>query len=361
MDLLFHAYEREAGGALHYVATGQRLVPLSVVTDGVLFEYRDRDISIPVSVWLQNSRPAPSPAYAGNDAVVDWNLQQHAAVKGDYGLWRRLTWFLLDALLVWLIAERGSKRGVLVLGGWFNGRWLMKGRFVSGGYRPDRGADSLAEDVPPYDLVAPAMAPPIWRFEPGLPGAREGRLAVVSRDGDLPVLDDRVPLDRQLADVPRLVGSDGSMLFFHRVVPHIGPDYAPGMDYGLIARDYAFYFGAGHGLLMDVPIALRPGAVPYPPRLREQLPEYLKGRWSGNRWRSHPVLREQQFFAGAEAYALFFGIPSATWPTMRSVEHGQEMQFGFNFGEISEPPISVGLRGGLRSWPRFATEPPELS
>src|SRR5687768_5029401 len=96
VDLLFGIYERETGGALHYVAAGQRLVPRSIVPDHVLVEYRDREISLPVLVRLTDTLPAPS-SYFGRDAVVDWNLPQHRAVKEDYGLWRRLTWFLLDA------------------------------------------------------------------------------------------------------------------------------------------------------------------------------------------------------------------------------------------------------------------------
>jgi hypothetical protein len=359
VDLLYGVYERDSGGSLHHVQTGQRLVVRSIDGDRVLVEYRDREISVPVLVRLTGS-PAPgTPTYFGREALVDWNLPQHLQVKEDYSRWRRLTWFLLDALLVWLIEEGRPERSVLALGGWFNGRWLEKGRFLCGGSLPERGAAVLAEEVPSYDPVALGMAPPSWHFEPGLPGAREGRLAVISRDGDVPVIDLGVPIERQLSDVPRFVGSHGSILFFHRVIPHVGPEYAPGMAHGLVGKDYAFYFAANHGTPTDTPVALRPGGRPYPPRLREQLPEYLKGHWAGDRWRLHPVLREEQYFVGAEAYALFFERPYETWPMMRSLEHDQKMPFGFHLGEIGEPPISVGLRAGLRSWPRLSSEPPE--
>ena len=36
------------------------------------------------------------------------------------------------------------------------------------------------------------------------------------------------------------------------------------------------------------------------------------------------------------------------------------MLFGFHLGEISDAPISVALRAALKSWPRLATESPEL-
>ena len=175
-------------------------------------------------------------------------------------------------------------------------------------------------------------------------------------EGDLPLLDARTPVDRQLWDVPRFVGSDGTILFFHRVCPHSGPEYSPSMEYGLVGSDYAFYFHAGHGTLRDTPIALRPGRPPYPARLRQRESEFLKGF---DRWSLHPALREQQFFAGAEAYALFFSKPRETWPAMRSIEHDQEMHFGYHLGEISDAPISVGRWTRLKSWPRLSTEYPE--
>ena len=129
MDLLFGAYEREAGGALHYVATGQRLVPDRISREQMLAEYRDREITIPIVVRLTDSPPADWTSYFGREALVDWNLPEHKSVRRDYGLWRRLTWFLLDALLVWLIQEGRPQRSVLITGGWFSGVWLKKGRF----------------------------------------------------------------------------------------------------------------------------------------------------------------------------------------------------------------------------------------
>ena len=180
--------------------------------------------------------------------------------------------------------------------------------------------------------------------------------------GDLPVADLRVPIDRQLADVPRFVGTDGSILFFHRVFPHSGPEYAPAMHYGLVGNDYAFYFHEGHGFLIDTPIALRSAGAAYPPRLRERVPDHHRQFLSvQDRWRLHPALREQLFFAGAEAYALFFDRPRKTWPMMRSVEHAQDKLFGDNLSQIYDAPISVGLRAELRSWPRLAAEQPELT
>ena len=360
MDLLYGAYYREPGGALHHVATGQRLVPGAIATDRVLFEYRDREINRTVLVELTDSARRDPASSSGSDVVVDWNLRQHRWVKKDYGLWRRLTWFLLDALLVWLIEEVRPQRSVRVYGGWFNGSWLKRGRFFLSVAKRHIDADAIAEDIPPYDPVPLRTAAPHWRFEPGLPGAREGRIAVKADNEELPVADRHVPVNQQLSEVPRFIGSDGSILFFHRVIPHTGPDYAPSMAYGLVGTDYAFYFSAAHAILLDIPIALRPGGARYPGRLREGVPDCLKPFTPRGRWRLHPALREQLFFASAEANALMFEKREESRPIMRSIQHGQKMPFGYELGGISGPPISVGLRAGLRSWPRFSTEPPEL-
>ena len=359
--LLYGAYDREPGGALHHVATGQRLLPGQIVDDRVRFEYRDREINLPLFVELTDS-PNRDPATGfGVDAVVDWNLDQHLSVKTQYGLWRRLTWFLLDALLVWLTEEGRPQRSVRVYGGWFNGSWLKRGRFFVSIAKPAVCADALLEEIPSYELVPLRTVSPRWRFDAGLPGAREGRIAVKPGNEDVPVADLRVPVDQQLSDVPRFISDDGSILFFHRVIPHTGPDYAPSMAYGLVGTDYAFYFSARSVTLLDVPIAMRPGGAGYPPRLRERVPDFLDTRLPNGRWRLHPVLREQLFFASAEANAVTFGKAHESWPRMRSVQHEQEMPFGYDLGAMSHPPISVGLRAGLRSWPRFSSEPPEFA
>jgi hypothetical protein len=323
-------------------------------------EYQDSEISLRFSVQLLKDG-----SYYGKVALVDWNEGPYHLVRAKYGAWRRLTWFLLDAVLVWLIEEQHTHRSVLLVGGWLNGRWLVKGRFQSSYSDFGKGQTWLKEDVRPYRPYPLDMEAPLWSYEPGLGGAREGKIACVDREGgEVPVADTLIPVAEQLSHVPRFVANDGTILFFHRVVPHSGPEYSPSMDYGVAAADYAFYFSAAHGSPRGKPIRLRT-------EVEIAQPIVIEERWGSSyqpasfghlpdRWRLHPALREQQYFAGAEAYALSFDIGTDRFPEMRSIEHDQPMRFGFRLGEISEAPISVGLPSTrLRSWPRLSTETDE--
>jgi hypothetical protein len=225
------------------------------------------------------------------------------------------------------------------------------------------GRDRLIEEVRPYPIQPLGVAAPIWRYEPGLEGAREGRIAILDEPEDgLPLADLSRPVAEQLAQVPRFVATDGTIFFFHRVVPHVGPEYAPGIDHGLATQDFAFYFIGGHGSLRGKPIRLRPGASPRQAVVQEAVPDYMQHHLGLNarRDRLHPMLREQQYFAGSEAQALFFDVPSAQYPTMRSLEHDQAHRFGYTLATISEPPMSVGLTfSQLTALPRLSSEPDE--
>src|SRR5215213_9248303 len=77
---------------------------------------------------------------------------------------------------------------------------------------------------------------------------------------DLPVADLSDPISKQLAEVPRCVSTAGDILFFHRVVPFLGPEYAPGLEYGLYAEGYALMVSDFHASLRGLPIRVDPAA-----------------------------------------------------------------------------------------------------
>jgi hypothetical protein len=56
-----------------------------------------------------------------------------------------------------------------------------------------------------------------------------------------------------------------------------------------------------------------------------------------------PPLREQLYFALAEAGALMHGRPWESLPRMRSIEHDQEMRVGGGLGGLTGAPFSTGL------------------
>lgn len=360
MELLYQTYQREPGGGLHCVATGQRLVVLSESGGRVFCSYSDAEVTHEFSFALLDAD-----ADYGTTALLDWNRNAPRRIVQSYGTWRRLTWFLLDAILVWLIEEKRQQQSVLVLGGWFNGEWLTRGRFQSSWFDGGTGRDRLLEPVRPYAPFSLGVRAPKWRFEPGVEGAREGRILLLEEEeGELALADPAISVAEQLSDVPRFVADDGSMLFFHRIIPLSGPEYSGTMQYGLVADDCGFYFAASYGGISGKPFRLRPAASTACAVIREAVPEYLNSpvlaRPPASSWRLHPALREKLYFAGAEAKALFFDRPYEQYPVMRSIEHETSMTFGFNLGAISDAPMSVGLPATrLSSLPRLSTEPDE--
>jgi hypothetical protein len=65
---------------------------------------------------------------AGSVGTLDFNHPAAAAVAQNYGHWRRMTYFLLDALVVWHfpltgVPHSGPYRRVDMIGAWQNGAW----------------------------------------------------------------------------------------------------------------------------------------------------------------------------------------------------------------------------------------------
>jgi hypothetical protein len=268
-------------------------------------------------------------------------------LRRNYGLWRRVSWFLLDAGMVWLENEQKRQSVVIIRGGWRNGGW-RDGVALQSYYMRHGGAhrDRLMEPLAHYSIFPLNATAPRWRYEPGLAGKREARIALLpSEVGEL-IADLTVPPDVQLAEVPRFVGSDGSIFFFHRVVPHVGPDYAPGMDYGLVSAHHVHYFHSSTGTLCGKPIKLRRDA---PVGTCIEAGQDNSFPWSPDRppvprIRLHPVLREAQFFAGLEAEGQFQTLRDDQRPVMTSLDHDdQNMNFGYYLGQITEAPTAVGL------------------
>lgn len=348
MELLYHCYRRIGDHELHCPLTGQQLRVLSVNRESAAFEYRDRDRVLTFAATFDY--PPMWPKWRRN-IEIDWNAAAYVELRECYGFWRRTTWFLLDALLAWSYAAEDQENvgKVSITGGWANGEWRSDARSDSGLSEGGTHRDKLVEPITPFEPFSLDTPAPTWRFEPGLPGAREGRIATVDVEGRLPLADLSVPVERQLAQVPRFIGSDGSIFFFHRVTPHVGPEYAPGMSYGLIHSDFAFYFGSYHCSLIGSPIRLRPDARDDEAIImKEEQPDRYRSpnaRDEGPRSRPllHPRLKERLFFATAGAHGVSATIPNDDMPKMRDLKVGQEMRFGYGLGHISEPPMSIGL------------------
>ena len=226
--------------------------------------------------------------------------------------------------------------------GWLNGKWRENVRLRSSMMRNcGKHRDHLAEPIAPFDIFPLNVPAPRWRYHEGLPGALEGRIATQTLADGTRIADLTILAEVQLQDIPRFSSEDGTIFFFHRVEPNVGPEYAPSMTYGLLSKTHVHYFNL-HGSLCEKPIAL--GTTQGDGVIQEtsQSP-FSKGITIP---RLHPTLREAQLFAGLEAYGLKVGpgnVKSPKMPDMIDIEFGQSHKFGYGLGALNDSPISVGL------------------
>lgn len=356
--LIYDAYEHSAGDKLHLVATGQHLVPITVTDSLCTFKYMDKEISLNLECDLVKE-PDRTGRFFEKELRLDWRLPPYASIRQSYGQWRRISWFLLDAFLVWLEITKHEQDAVMLRAGWLNGRWrenvrLRSSVIRSGGTHRAR----LAEPMAPYDIFPLDFSAPEWRYIQGLGGAREGQIATRTLDDGSVLADPSIPVEVQLRDIPRFVSNDGAVLFFYRVVPHNNPEYAPSMEYGLLSKTHLHYFDL-HGNLRGMPIALEPQngfGVLSECNQNSLLKVSTKPRL-------HPSLREAQLFAGLEANGLRVGpgdVQAPEMPEMVDVQFGQSHRFGYGLGDVYDAPVSVGLPfTRMQVWSRLASEEDE--
>ena len=229
----------EAARSLSHLDSGQSI--REVQSEGGLrrFEYSDTDVTLTFGLEIGGTNL--------QIATSDFHEPSMEAAHQTYGLWRRLAFFLLDALTVWLFAaERGRQNWQVHLrGGWQNGRWnpaLVLKTSNSGlpsGFKMARGRYSEAV-VHPLDLE-----PRSWRYVSVDDPILEAALATIPGRGDIPLIDLSTPIDEQLAKVPRFVRDDDQATLFHRYAKvnfSRGEDYSPIPYYGYINETMAFTF-----------------------------------------------------------------------------------------------------------------------
>ena len=230
-ELIFGAYEQEADGVLHLVTTGQRLIPISISGSQCAFRYTDREIGLDFQCELITEPYQIGRPYI-NELQLDWRKSPYAPIRQSYGLWRRISWFLLDALLVWLEVTKQDQEAVMLRSGWLNGKWRENVRLRSSMMRNcGKHRDHLAEPIAPFDIFPLNVPAPRWRYHEGLPGALEGRIATQTLADGTRIADLTILAEVQLQDIPRFSSEDGTIFFFHRVEPNVGPEYAPIMTY----------------------------------------------------------------------------------------------------------------------------------
>jgi hypothetical protein len=232
-------FDHDAGrNLLRNVCSSQAIRLAQQGAGSWVFDYEDGEAAIAIPV-RQRAR----------EFSVDF--RPLTSVVRTYGLWRRLAFFLPDALAFWFLGGREPLEPWLpskvdLLGGWQNGAWdpalfVRCSVFVR--------ADPKLHDFTPGTPIAlcPLQAPPPrWRFVNAPRVEPEVKLNTIPA-ADMPLLDHTVPIDEQIAGAPRFIRQDGGAVLFHRRVEvnfHRGEDYDPLPRYGYCNRNVAFSFYA---------------------------------------------------------------------------------------------------------------------
>lgn len=228
-----HFRFEDGGKTLRDIASDQTL-HLSDASEGSdhVFRYRDPDLDASVVVSVIGSTMFE----------VDFNGHLMREVADDYALWRRLAFFLPDALLVWF-CDMTTSHTVRLLGGWQNATWKRSFSLTS---RVTYAASvsGANRSAPPWvdrlDLLPIDSRPLTWHYVAAPIVAPAVELKTVP--GEVPRLDRTVPLELQLANALRVVRQDGNAALFleHVLTSCRREDYEPMPRYGYVNRNVAF-------------------------------------------------------------------------------------------------------------------------
>lgn len=330
-----------AADALELVATGQRLTFDRREQEYLYFHYDDGDASFGLRV-IEQLGSHMTPSGNGANLRLGFGPRNVPEVMRDYGLWRRVSWFLVEALLVRQALQRRTEPpiggSVSIAGGWLSDRWSERVIIRAG---------ALAANADRW-LVGPVVSAPLYpfgrdglaaRYHPGTsPTAQISPAAASSMNAQA--------LDEALRTVPRYVLNDGTVVFFSQVDPHVGPDYAPGQTAGMLYDEALLFFSPRHGLMRGEPMAVTGNPT------RFQRPAERKSYGPGPDRRAVKLptaeLLEQMFFAELAALGTCAGAAHGTGSRMVHPEYAdQTIQFDLREARCDLLPHAIGLSGGL--------------
>lgn len=247
------------GGLYHYdsvarsltqVVTGQSIRCLDVTEEGDFwFEYADDETTLDFVVEKHAVNGTATVA------LLNFGRPESAPVVHGYGLWRRVTFFLLDSLPVWFFHTAASGERFLrvdVLGAWVNATWDASARIraqIVNSNSANLGASaSTFKVINPYRLVPLNLIPVSWQYNAhDAPQLEFSLLTENSGLKGVPLLSRAVPVQEQLKAVPHFSRRDESAFLFHRYVEanfHRGEDYDPIPYYGYVNSRCAVTFRA---------------------------------------------------------------------------------------------------------------------
>lgn len=343
------------------IFTNQSLALVASNQDTDRLRYSDPEISIDITVEKHPNASGGHPdAPTWHSYVVDFDDPICRPIQKQYGLWRRILYFLLDAIPSWYSFQYGEKEEF--------GKATFFGRWEGGKWRPTR-VTQVAKIVyeqgwrhepcvwpnPKYLLAPLDMAAPKWWLHFPDEISRETELAVggVHACG-LPIVSDQ-PLDQQLRASPHGYDEAGRFIFYRYTQADFfrGEDYSPKAYYGYLDSNCAFTFASSYyGLWGFQQFMLRSAA---------SVPEDSFRRCEFGSppfdWDLQPAVREQLLFGLMERWAKTAPLP-ARMPLIPERDDEQHRYYrssvlyefpadpGVYFGHGRDGLDGAGWRGG---------------
>jgi len=300
-QILFGQYSIDEGmRTLQHVLTGQLLQFKEEISNGhLIFTYQDRDVTITFPIRFQKTRGiAPGFAAVG---VMNWSCPELEEAAKCYGLWRRMTYFLLDSLMVWLYPQVDGKsedytQRVDILGSWRNGAWFPNSMLQSVLVRPEGITPNQERQTTAHPMCSLEALPSKWRYIQ--PRRLETAVELVTRDifDGIPVLDCTKKIYLQLCGAPRFEQDNTHAVLYHREIIvhfHRGEDYDPSPKYGYLNNSVGFSFIPSPIYGLD----FHQYSEPFIRNKNDSYKQFFKINESSSRIELTKLMKEELFFA----------------------------------------------------------------
>jgi hypothetical protein len=300
-DLICGLYRYDpTANFLQQAFTGQSLrLTHETAEGGLWFEYADDETTLifVIETAIQSGRSV---------AALNFDRPESQAIVLSYGLWRRVMFFLIDALPGWFVLRENSAHRFWHLdfiGAWINAVWTKTALTQSVVLNPGTRNLAAAARYTHHALIPLDRIALPWQYHDHPHPPPEFHIREALGPGEVRILSWRAIRD-QLAAVPYFSRVDEKMILYHRYVDaglHRGEDYNPVPYYGFLDEKCAFTFGANQN---GVNGFLEPALV----NARSQFEEcFVEKHKIGDRWwvSLMPAVREELLFALIDIVGLW--------------------------------------------------------
>lgn len=353
-----YSYDAAANSLTHVFS--QQSIRLTHQNDegGLWYEYSDPETALDFVVE-KTVRPYSFGAYeTSSTALLDFNRPECQTVSLNYGLWRRVTFFLLDSLPVWFFLrdQREAFRKVSVLGAWTNSTWNSSAGLQAHIDNPISANLTVTADDTQYPLAALDLRPLPWEFCENTPPPLEFSLRYDSSTSpELPVLSHEFPIFDQLQDVPFFCRVDRNAFLYPRYAEarlHFGDGYVVDPCYGYVNERCGFTIRATNSWGVDTffePALASP---------QVHFEDCFRTTYRSDQYWSVALsapLREELLFALLDITALpTLRLPAMTARNEAGVRHLEKatpwrlpdqmhVVFGSHLWELRDLPMTTGL------------------